>query len=275
MGDASAPPLAAASSEDESASKGSDRSSASPASSDKTVLALLPTSAAILEPQLDRGSAIFSIGLGKRAPRRLQGPPYTPVLVRSDIVQGVAMAAGVWFQKYPQQYMCIFPRAGWQIDDLWDDEDIHLETESFCRELLKFIERDNVARAKEFAQDWSKMHPEQLNVVGGDMTDLYDKENPLSVVDKIFTNGEKEKFPPVFLWHVAHMMRTAMLTVKGVKLPAKDTVGISARSNIGADTPVVHSTLCKADGIMALPSAPSIRANCKTSRGWPLFYSTD
>ena len=216
MGDASAPPLAAASSEDESTSKNSDQSSASPTGSDKTILAPLPTSTTAIELQLNRGSAIFSTGLGKRAPRRLQGPPYVPVLVRSDIVQGVAMAAGVWFQKYPQQYMCIFPRAGWQIDDLWDDEDIHLETESFCRELLKFIERDNVARAKDFAQDWSKMHPEKLNIVGGDMTDVYDKENPLSIVDKIFANSEKEKYPAVFLWHVAHMMRTAMLAVKGV-----------------------------------------------------------
>ena len=266
MGDASAPPLAAASSEDESASKSSDRSSASPAGSDKTVLALLPTSAAALELQLDRGSAMFSTELGKRAPRRLQGPPYVPVLVRSDIVQGVAMAAGVWFQKYPQQYMCIFPQAGWQIDDLWDDEDIHIETESFCKELLKFIGRDNVARAKGFAQDWSKTHPEELKIVGGDMTDVYDKENPLSIVDKIFGNSEKQKYPPIFLWHAAYMMRTAMLTVKGITLPAKETVSVPARSNIGAVAPIVQGTLCKVDGIMSLPSAPGTRTNCKTRR---------
>ena len=136
---------------------------------------------------------MFSTDLGRRALRRLQGPSHPPVIVKSDRIHAVVTAAGIWRNKYPYQYMCIFPQGGWRIDDLWDEEDIHIDTESFCKETLYFIERDNCVRAQKYAQDWSKMHPERLPIVGGDMSELYDKASPLFVVDKIFVNGEMQE----------------------------------------------------------------------------------
>ncbi|KAF2629709.1 hypothetical protein BU25DRAFT_272384 [Macroventuria anomochaeta] len=266
MGDIAPPPLEAASSNDELASKGSELSTTSPAGSDKTLTPPRLRSTSNVEPQLGGGSAMFSTDLGRRAPRRFQSPPYAPVLVRSDIVRDVVTAAGYWRSKYPHQYLCIFPRAGWQIGDLWDKEDVHRETEPFCKEVLRFIERDNCVRAQNYVQDWSKLHPERLPIVGGDMTELYDKSNPLSVVDKIFVNEERRQYPPIFLWHVAHIMRTTMLTVKGAKLPVKKP-SVPERLDTGHKDPVAHGTApipATVEGTAILPVASSTTATSST-----------
>lgn len=208
---------------------------------------------------------MFSTDLGRKALRKLQGPPYAPVIVHSNIVPDVVNAASLWRSKYPFQYLCIFPHAGWEIGDLWDEEDIHLETESFCKQVLQFIERDNGVRAQKFAQDWSDMYPERLSIVGGDMTELYDKSNPLSIVDEIFVNEESRQYPPIFLWHVAHIMRTAMLAVKGVKLLVKDLVTVSGSSGNDNKVPVVDNALALATaGPTAMaPTAPVVMTKSK------------
>ncbi|KZM19209.1 nucleic acid binding [Ascochyta rabiei] len=251
MGDVLAPLPVVATSSDEMALNHSNRSAVSSAGSDKTITSPpAPNSTAVVEPQLGPGSAMFSTDLGRRAPRKLQGPPYAPVIARSDMVQGVLIAA-----------------AGWQIGDLWDEEDIHLETESFCKELLRFIEYDVYVRAKKYAQDWSRVHPERLCIVGGDMTDLYDTNNHLSVVDNIFVNGEQQEYPPIFLWHVAHTMRAAILEIKGVRLQVKAAVGVPKHLDMEHEEPVVDGTAqvpATAKGTTKLPTAPSTRINSST-----------
>jgi hypothetical protein len=213
---------------------------------------------------------MFSTNLGRRALRRLQGPSHPPVIVKGNKIHAVVAAAGIWRNKYPYQYMCIFPQGGWQIGDLWDEEDIHIDTESFCKETLCFIERDNCVRAQKYAQDWSKMHPERLPIVGGDMSELYDKANPLSIVDKIFINGETQKYPPIFLWHVAHMMRGAILFVKGARLPVDTSVPVSL--NIGHKRSVTNgsahsSATIERSAPLSLVSSPiSSGVHCKRPR---------
>jgi hypothetical protein len=207
---------------------------------------------------------MFSTDLGKRAPRKLQGPPYAPVIVRSDKVQGVVVAAHLWLKKYPLQYLCIFPDSGWQISDLWDEHDIHIETELFCKEVLKFIERDNYVCAKNYAQGWSKLHPERLGIVGGDLTELYDKNDSLSIVEKIFVNGEEQDFPRTFLWNVAHIMRTAMLEVKGVKAPFKEASSVSGRLNTRQDHHVSND----------IAKVPAVLEHTTTPQSAPVIAAT-
>ncbi|KAJ4325019.1 hypothetical protein N0V94_000903 [Neodidymelliopsis sp. IMI 364377] len=246
---------------------------ASPTDSDKTVSTPVADTHPPLELSLGRGSAMFSTDLGKRAPRKLQGPPYAPVIVRSDKVQGVVVAAHLWSKKYPLQYLCIFPDSGWQIGDLWDEHDIYIETEPFCKEVLKFIERDNYVCAKTYAQNWSKLHPERLGIVGGDLTGVYDKNDSLSIVDKIFVNGEEQDFPRTFLWNVAHIIRTAMLEVKGVKAPFKETSIVSGRLNTEQDHHISND-IAKVPAVLedtATPqSAPAIVATRTQGPPYPV-----
>lgn len=164
---------------------------------------------------------MFSTGLGARPQRKLLGPPNVPVIVRSNMIADAAVAADFWRHKYPYQYFSIFPGSGLKINDLWDEHDIHLETENFCKHVLRFIEGDNATRARKYSQEYVHLHPERLSIIGGDMTKLYDKCDPISIVDKIFVNNEKQTFPPIFLWHTAHHIRRAMLAVKGNNLPNK------------------------------------------------------
>lgn len=144
------------------------------------------------------------------------------------MIADVAIAADFWRHKYPYQYYSIFPGSGLKVNDLWDEYDIHLETENFCKEVLRFIEGDNATRAHKYSQEYVHVHPERLSTIGGNMTKLYDKCDPISVVDKIFVNNEKQTFPPVFLWHTAHHIRRAMLAVKGIKPPNKVLVSESS-----------------------------------------------
>jgi hypothetical protein len=153
------------------------------------------------------GAAISSTELCTRPPRPLEGPPYMPVIVRSDKVVGVVDAAKILQTKFKSQCLCIFPGQGWTINDLWDANDIHLETASFCGEMLTFISRDTYYAAQQFAKDWMRKYPDRLQLVGSDMAELYNPKDHFAIVEKIFTKGEPISFPRTFLWHVAHMMR--------------------------------------------------------------------
>ncbi|KAG9196993.1 hypothetical protein G6514_002709 [Epicoccum nigrum] len=211
------PLLTAAVSSEGQASQASEPATAAPTVSDNTVTPKEPDIS-----HFGRESAMFSTGLGARPQHKLLGHPNIPVIVRSgNIISDVAVAAEFWRHKYPYQYLSIFPGSGLKINDIWDEYDIHLETENFCKQVLRFIEGDNATRAQKYSQDYIHLHPERLSIIGGDMTKLYDKCDPISVVDKIFVNNERQTFPPVFLWHTAHHIRRAMLAVKGIKLPNK------------------------------------------------------
>lgn len=190
-----------------------------------------------------RGSAIFSTGLGRRAPRGFQQPGFFQPIARSDMVMDVVVGAGHLLREYPYQYMEVFPQQGWKINDLWDDHDIQTEGEGYFIELLGFLERDNVVRAEKYACDYAHKYPERLNLIGGDIAGLYDKTNPLSIVDKIFVNGESRDFPPVFLWKVAHVLRTNMLAVKAATTEqSNDATSAPALPVAARKDPVLHST---------------------------------
>lgn len=248
-------PLAAVSPNEELALRPSEQATTLSACSDKI---LTSTCSEPMHKQLGRGSAMFSTGLGLRPQRKLRGPPHVPVIVRSDMVRDVVTAAAFWRNKYPYQYSCVFPKAGWNIDDLWDEEDIHLDTERFCKEVLRFIERDNGVRAQMYSQEWAKLHPHRLAILGGDMNELYDKIHPLAIVDKIFVNNERQTYPPIFLWHVAHLMRTAMLAVKGIELLVKE---------VAADNPTMdHDNFVTRTNVQATATAkPPVTVQDTTS----------
>ena len=166
----------------------------SQASESATAASTVPDSTATVKepdiPQLGRGSAMFSTDLGARPQRKLLTPPNVPVIVRSgNMIADVAVVADFWRHKYPYQYFSIFPGSGLKIDDLWDEYDIHLETENFCKQVLRFIEGDNATRAHKYSQEYAHLHPERLSIIGGDMTKLYDKSDPISIVDKIFVDN--------------------------------------------------------------------------------------
>ncbi|KAF3008737.1 hypothetical protein E8E13_009908 [Curvularia kusanoi] len=227
----------------------------SSADSDTTVIATRPET---IKSQLIRGKAIFSTCLGTQPQRKLRGPRRTPVIARSDKVRDVVVAAGFWRDKYPYQYFCIFPGGDWKTEDFWDEEDIHLETDSFCREVLRFIERDNCVRAQQYSQEWAQMYPERLSILGGDMTKLYDTQDPLFVVDKIFVNNETHIYPPIFLWHAAHIIRKAMLTVKGVELPLKSmALEALVKDQNNAVTKANSDMSAAVGGLAALPTMGS------------------
>ncbi|KAL1792765.1 hypothetical protein ACET3X_009272 [Alternaria dauci] len=152
------------------------------------------------------GQAFFSTGLGARAPRSL-GDIRPPVIARS--VQDpafVVQAASYWQIKYKSQCLCILPSQGWTIEDLWDAEDIHVEGRTFCEEMLTFISRSTYYWADRFARDWARAHPDRVDFTGLEMGNVYNTNDPLDIVDKIFIFGEPVDFPRVFLWHVAYIL---------------------------------------------------------------------
>jgi hypothetical protein len=153
--------------------------------------------------------AAFSTGLGRRPARQPPFPP-SPVIVRSNLVKGVVLYANYWRVKEPKIYHSFFPDSEWTISDLWDNAHIHIDSPGFLVEVLGFICRDNAFRAKAFVPEWSQAHPEKLDMIGGDMSQLYDVNNPTAIVDKIFTDGETEMYPHIFLWHVFRNMRICM-----------------------------------------------------------------
>jgi hypothetical protein len=167
--------------------------------------------------------AYFSTGLGARAPCEL-GPIRPPVIVRSlSGPQAVVDAAKVWMNKYKDQCLCILPSQGWVIEDLWDAEDIHMDSRSFCEEMLKFISGASYYAAKKFAEDWAKAHPDRVNF-GGDlrMGNIYEINDPVPIVDHIFIFDELVSFPRPFLWHVAHMLISTWYALNSIKHPHFD-----------------------------------------------------
>ncbi|KAF2116597.1 hypothetical protein BDV96DRAFT_30013 [Lophiotrema nucula] len=192
----------------------------SPAPSDQTVVpAVVEPKTAYLEAMHKFGAvsanpachAYFSTNFGRR-PKRDAGPPYPlpPVIVRSHQVEGVVEFARFWYKQYPYHCHHFFPNAGWTIEDLWDNHDIHLHSPSFLREVLTFITRDNYYLARKYAVDWSKQRPDLVAKVGDEVQGVYDTSNDEAIVGKIFTDGDKEHFPTLFLWHVANLMRFSM-----------------------------------------------------------------
>ncbi|OWY45005.1 hypothetical protein AALT_g3870 [Alternaria alternata] len=152
------------------------------------------------------GQAFFSTGLGARAPRSL-GDNCPPVIARS--VQDpavVAQAASYWQVKYKSQCLCILPSQGWTVEDLWDAEDIHVEGKKFCEEMLTFISRSTYYWADRFARDWARAHPDRVDFTGLEMGNVYNTNDSLDIIDKIFIFGEPIDFPRVFLWHVAYIL---------------------------------------------------------------------
>ena len=163
-------------------------------------------------------AAIFSTELCTRAARAAPGPPYPPVIVRgSDTIKAVVDAASLWQKKFKWQCLCIFPGQKWDVNDLWDAQDLHFDSPSFCQKILTFIERDTYYAAKQFADDWARAHPDRLAFVAGNAMATSDPQRPLDCVDKIFVHGETMSFPRTFLWHVAHMIRTTLTKVSQVK----------------------------------------------------------
>jgi hypothetical protein len=111
--------------------------------------------------------------------------------------------------------MCIFPGSDWGIEDFWDAVDIHIDTADHLKEVLQFISFDNVYCARRCAKEFSEVHPEALEVIGSsDLRNVYDTSNPLAIVDKIFVYGETNLFPRQFLWHVAHIIRLTICSMR-------------------------------------------------------------
>ncbi|KAF3048285.1 hypothetical protein E8E12_011623 [Didymella heteroderae] len=238
------------------------KQSASPAPSDKTVTAP-PVSSnddIMRQPQPGRRSAIFSTDIGRRARRGLQQPGFFQPIARSNLVEDAIIAAGYLRKKYPYQYSNVFPQQGWQIDDLWDDHDIQIEGEGYFTEVLRLIERDNVIRVQQYACEYAEKCPERLALIGGDIAGLYNKTSPLSIVDKIFVNGESRDFPPSFLWKVAHFLRTSMLTVKAMT-ESKDSSSATAGPVANHRDPVVHSAELDPASVTASASVPVSTSN--------------
>ncbi|KAF1851824.1 uncharacterized protein K460DRAFT_42107 [Cucurbitaria berberidis CBS 394.84] len=218
----SPPPLATTPTPDEPATMSAGKASASPTESDKPTAASMQSATVHQEFAPSTGAAIFSTELCTQPLRPAAGPPYPPVIVRGggDEIKAVVDAAHYWQAKFKWQCLCIFPGQNWHINDLWDATDIHIESASFCQKMLTFIERDTYYAAKQFAEDWARVHSDRLDFVGSESAT--DPSDPFAIVDKVFTYGETIGFPRTFLWHVAHMMRTNIAEINGAKEAATE-----------------------------------------------------
>ncbi|CAO2651140.1 Nn.00g094370.m01.CDS01 [Neocucurbitaria sp. VM-36] len=219
----SPPPAAATPSPEVSATTSAAQLPNSPTDSDKTIAAPMQDANPHQEFLPACGAAIFSTELCTQTPRQSAGPPYPPVIVRGgDKNKAVVDAAHYWQKKFKWQCLCIFPGQGWEIRDLWDAVDIHVESSPFCEQMLIFISRDTYYAAKQFSEDWARAHPDRLAFIGGEMMSVFDPVDPFAIVDKVFTYGEPEDFPRTFLWHVAHMMRTTMAEISAANNAAME-----------------------------------------------------
>lgn len=121
--------------------------------------------------------------------------------------------ARYWRDKLPRIAWSVFPDGAWEIEDLWDVEDIHIYTPKLCQEALRFLGQDNIWTLNRFADDWARAHPGDLSSTVGkkSMADIYDPTQPMAVVDKIFKYGEHNLFPRQFLYRAAKVLRSSML----------------------------------------------------------------
>ncbi|KAF2263419.1 hypothetical protein CC78DRAFT_274712 [Lojkania enalia] len=209
--------------------------------------------------------ALFSTDFGRKEKRKLM-PPYPPVIVRSDKIRGVVDYALYWLNERPEVYLCVFPQCGWIIDDLWDDYDIHLNSPSFLRDALTFITRDNVHRAKRFAYEWSEKYPGRVELLGGDTPSLYDWNDPLAIVDKVFVNGETDMWPRTFLWHAGNMMRMGMhiverqqreVSVGVANAQGTSLTGVASAQGV-SDSHGMDETTSNDDGKSSLKDKPAV-----------------
>jgi hypothetical protein len=179
-------------------------------------------------PPVGPPMAWLSTDLGTRPPRPAPSPPFAPPVVYSDPIAAVVHTSHFWRKKYPRTVMAIFPGCGWTIEDFWDPEDIHIYGADHCREVLKFTGQYNVVLIRHFAWEWSLKHPERLtNYVGRiTMEELYDETRPETVVERVFTDGERHEYPPQFLYHALNLMRYAMVKAMAKDEPVPEPRGI-------------------------------------------------
>lgn len=236
-------PLPAAISSNDEPTIPESKQAVSPELPDKTVTAPAVNYNGHIKPQPQPGrrNAIFSTDLGRRAPRGSQQPRFFQSVARSNLEEDVVVAAGYLRKKYPYQYLSILPHQGWHISDLWDDYDIQIEGEKYFTQVLKVIEKHNATQVPRFACEYAEKHPERLALIGGNITGLYDKAHPVSIVDKIFVNEESRDYPPSFLWKVAIVLRTNMLAVRAMTEASKDLAGAPVSSNVDEKDTLVHS----------------------------------
>ncbi|KAH7398917.1 hypothetical protein DE146DRAFT_782706 [Phaeosphaeria sp. MPI-PUGE-AT-0046c] len=176
--------------------------------------------------------------------------------------QAAVQVANYWRSRYPRIGWCVFPDCAWEIEDLWDDQDIHTYTPKLCREALQFLARDNSWTAKKFAEDWARAHPEHLAAAFGksSMAAMYDPAQPLDIVDKIFIFGEHNLLPRQFLYHAADILRTAMLEDEARKDHPMATTNLTS-------PPVTSKFSDKQQDAVKPPSAS--KKNRKKSRSRP------
>lgn len=221
----------------------------SPAVSDKTVVpAVTDHPAASTSPHEQKqnapeivpmphtNQAVLTTDLGRQSYHPAPGPPGPPLVVRSDKMQGVADFAQRMFANSREQYLGYFPECGWTIYDLWDSVDIAIDSPPFLEEVLKYITFDNVHRMRAYAVEWSEKNRDRLDFIGGDLTSVYDPNDHLAIVDKIFINGEMNAYPRIFLWHVAHFMRTGMMNVALKKQAMATATNVKANDNHAGKT---------------------------------------
>jgi len=176
----------------------------SPAHSDKTVLPQTAPRQMTAKPRSN--AAVFSTNCGLRPRRKIPNPP-PPAIVRGSGPFGVFEAASQWRIKFPHYYHCFFPGEGWEITDLWDDADIHIDSPDFLRKVLFFIGNDNVIRVQNFVAEWSPQHKDKMILLNGNIDHLFDSNDRLSIVEKIFTEDETEQYPRRFLWEALCVIR--------------------------------------------------------------------
>ncbi|KAJ4356339.1 uncharacterized protein N0V89_004371 [Didymosphaeria variabile] len=179
---------------------------ASPADSEKTVIARAPPRLRKMVARPGTGAAVFSTD-GGRLPRRYPPIPPPPVMVRSDKFQGVIDFANYWRKRCPDLYPCFFPNCGWGINDLWDDADIHVESPSFLEEVLHFILRDNAAGATNFAMAWCQRNHDKMDKLASDIRHIGYAKDQYSIIDEFFTEGEQDECPCQFLFHALCVLR--------------------------------------------------------------------
>lgn len=183
---------------------------AAPSATEPTTMETSPKSSKSLDSGTPlKGQAVFSTQNGAYPPRKLSGPPFPPVIVRSDKFRGVVDSARHWQKKYVRHTLCIFPDCGWEIEDFWDEVDIHIEGAGHLRDVLGFIARENVYQARLYAGNWSLLHPDLVS------TDLRPSnedapKDSLDIVDRLFKHGETNYAPRKFLEHVVNILQVAM-----------------------------------------------------------------